>query len=125
MNAIVETCQQVLIVDSSNVARDFYGRLLRRRNYRVAEASGGLQAMRLYPHLWPDLVLMDLNMPDVDGLTLLSRIRELDPNATVVVNSSLGHQSVIKEAFRLGAKDYMIKDASSHRLLEILDRVES
>ena len=82
----------------------------------VAEASTGVEAIEQYRLLHPDMVLMDITMPDMDGITATSKIREVDPNATIIMVSALGQMEMVVKAITAGAKDFIVKPVDDEKL---------
>lgn len=75
----------------------------------VGEASNGVEAIALYKRFHPDVVTMDITMPEVDGLTAVKEIFQHDPKACILVVSAMGQNSIVLEAFELGARDFIVK----------------
>ena len=110
----------VLLCDDSRALRMLAAGQLQEAGFEVVgEAGNGLEAVRQYQALRPDLVLLDLVMPECDGKKALARILELDPQARVVILSSLGAQSDIEAGLRIGARSYLQKPIDP----EVMDRV--
>lgn len=91
----------------------------------VGEAANGEQAVERWSRLRPDVVLMDLQMPVVDGAEATRRIRELDPDARILVLTTYATDEFIWKALRAGAKGYLLKDASADELLGAIATVSS
>jgi len=89
----------------------------------VAEAMQGQEAMDAYARTRPTAVTLDLVMPEYDGLYALRGIREMDPEALIIVVSALEQRSVLKEAFRLGASDFMVKPFDKRALIATLEQI--
>lgn len=89
----------------------------------AGEAKNGREAVSLFQKTKPDIVTMDITMPDVDGLQALKVIKALDPNARVVMVSSIGQQDVIMEAIRAGAKDFLIKPFRRSQVVKTFTRI--
>lgn len=89
----------------------------------VAEAANGCEAIERYMETRPAAVTLDLVMPEYDGLHALRGIREFDPEARIVVVSALDQRSVLKEAFRLGASDFMVKPFDKRALIATLEQL--
>jgi two-component system chemotaxis response regulator CheY len=85
------------------------GKLLSQNGYEVIEAENGLDALNQYKEHSPDLVLMDITMPVMDGLTAVREIREVDPEAKIIMVSAMGQQAMVIEAIKSGAKDFIVK----------------
>lgn len=100
----------VLIADDSRFMRDLLKKHLKDSDFKViAEASDGCEAVSLYRDVYPDLVIMDLNMPCKNGMNALENIKNMDSNAKVVICSAMGQQRIIIEALGQGAKDFVVK----------------
>ncbi len=99
-----------LVADDSVFARRNISTILAKLGGSVVgEASDGLEALSLYDALHPDLVLLDITMPHLDGVETLRRIIEQDKNARVIIVSSLGHKEMVWKAISLGAKSFVTK----------------
>ena len=79
--------------------------------------------MEKYPEAKPDLVLMDITMPDMDGIQALKKIKEIDANANVIMCSAMGQQAMVIEAIQSGAKDFIVKPFQAERVLEAVKKV--
>jgi two-component system chemotaxis response regulator CheY len=99
----------VLVVDDAAFMRMRAGKLLSQSGYEVIEAENGLDALNKYTEYEPDLVLMDITMPVMDGLTAVREIRQVDPEAKIIMVSAMGQQAMVIEAIKLGAKDFIVK----------------
>jgi len=99
----------VLVVDDAAFMRMRAGKLLSQSGYEVIEAENGLDALNQYKEHSPDLVLMDITMPVMDGLTAVREIREVDPEAKIIMVSAMGQQAMVIEAIKSGAKDFIVK----------------
>ncbi len=113
---------KVLIVDDAVFVRARNSKLLTEAGYRVAEATNGQEAVERYRSFAPDVVLMDITMPVMDGLSALKEIRRLDGNARVIMCSALGQQGVVLGAIKSGAVDFIVKPFSPEKLLQTLGR---
>ncbi|MDV2582190.1 response regulator [Alkalibacillus haloalkaliphilus] len=113
----------ILIADDSKFMRlHLKNIILGHGSYNILEAADGKQAIDLYKRLQPDLVVLDITMQHVDGLTTLKEIMNIDDSATVVMCSSIGTQSNITECLQLGAFDFIIKPHFD-RLVDILNEL--
>jgi CheY-like chemotaxis protein len=111
----------VLLCDDSRALRMLAAGQLEEAGFEVVgEAGNGLQALEQYQALRPDLVLLDLVMPECDGRQALARILEHDPQARVVILSSLGAQSDIEECLRIGARSYLQKPIDPEAMERVL-----
>ncbi len=114
----------VLLCDDSRALRMLAAGQLDEAGFQVVgEAGNGLQAVEQYQALRPDLVLLDLVMPECDGRQALSRILAHDPQARVVILSSLGAQSDIEECLRMGARSYLQKPIDPAAMERVLHQV--
>ena len=112
------------MVDDSCFARKTLVKLLKSWDCIVAgEASNGLEALHLFRMLRPEIVTIDINMPEMDGLELLRAIRLIDANVKVIVVSSMDQEPVIKEAFIAGAVDFLPKPIREENLYKALTKL--
>ena len=116
---------KILIVDDAQFMRMRCGKLLEKYGYEVVEAENGRQAVERYRECQPDAVLMDITMPEMDGLEALREIRKMDPAARVAMLTALGQQGVVIEAIKAGAKDFIVKPFEQERVLESLRKLLS
>ena len=117
---------KILIVDDAKFMRTTLQAILTKDNHEiVGEAENGEEAVSLYRKTKPDLVIMDITMPVMNGIDAMKEIKEFDDNAQVVVCSAMGHQKVVVDATRAGAKDFIVKPFDEHRVLETVERVLS
>ncbi|MGL5686252.1 MAG: response regulator, partial [Vagococcus fluvialis] len=89
----------------------------------VDEAQNGLEAIEKYKATQPDLVTMDITMPEMDGVEALKEIKAFDSNAKVLMCSAMGQQSMVMDAIRAGAVDFIVKPFDSDRVIKALDKV--
>ena len=109
---------KVLIVDDLSFMRTAIRTLLEQGGFDViAEAENGLEGERLYRDLRPDVVIMDITMPVLDGIGALGRIMRFDPRARVVMCSAMGQQRSIIRAIQLGARDFVVKPFRPERIV--------
>jgi two-component system chemotaxis response regulator CheY len=102
----------ILLVDDESHIRKFMSLLLRHLGVtRIFEAANGQAALEVYRRENPDLVLLDVNMPQMDGIETLRALKQLDPDCVVVMLTSLANRQTIDEAAALGAANYIRKDA--------------
>jgi NarL family two-component system response regulator LiaR len=116
---------RILIVEDQRIVREGLIALLEDESEVaiVGEASEGAEAVELYAQLQPDVVLMDLQMPNVDGPEATRRIREQSPNARILVLTTYATDEFIFKALRAGARGYLLKDASTDDLLNAIRAV--
>ncbi|MGO9307964.1 MAG: response regulator [Spirochaetia bacterium] len=113
----------VLIVDDLAFIKIVLRDIIEKAGFRVVgEASNGEQAITMYQDTRPDVVLMDITMPGMDGLTALKKIREIDAAARVIICSALGQQQLIVQAIQLGAKDFIVKPFQPRRVVSALKK---
>ena len=116
--------KNILIVDDAACMRMMIKDILTKNGYNVAgEAENGAKAMEKYNELKPDLVLMDITMPEVDGIQALKNIKASDPNAKIIMCSAMGQQAMVIEAIQSGAKDFIVKPFQADRVLEAVKKV--
>jgi two-component system chemotaxis response regulator CheY len=116
---------KVLIVDDAEFLRMRISKVLLANGHTVVEADNGLNAVSTYTSARPDVVLMDITMPEMDGLMALKEIKALDPQARVVMLTALGQDSVVLEAMRFGALDFLLKPFESNRVLSTVNKALS
>ena len=115
--------RRILIVDDIAFIRLVIKDILLEGGYNiVGEASDGAQALALYKALKPDIVLLDINMPILDGIETLKRIRKINKETVVIMCSSLGDQENIINAISLGAKDFVVKPFRKERILSAIEK---
>lgn len=116
--------KRVLIVDDAAFMRMMIKNIIIKSGYEVAgEAENGNVAFELYRELKPDIVTMDITMPEADGIEGIKKIIAFDPKAKIIVCSAMGQQSLVLEAIQAGAKDFIVKPFQQERLLQALERV--
>jgi two-component system, chemotaxis family, chemotaxis protein CheY len=116
-------CKTVLIADDSMFMRNLIKNLLSNYDYHIiAEAGDGSDAVTLYQEKKPDIVILDLVMPNMNGLEALKHIVEFDPQAKVVICSSMGQKYLTIEALQIGAKDFIVKPYFS-QLISTLNKL--
>lgn len=113
---------KVLVVDDAAFMRMRLSNLLKQAGHQVVEASNGFEALGAYQAERPDLVFMDITMPEMDGLEALKRLRALDPEARVVMCTALGQQSMVIEAVKAGARDFIVKPFQPDRVLQAVQK---
>ncbi|MEY8751654.1 response regulator [Alkalicoccobacillus gibsonii] len=114
----------ILIVDDAAFMRMMIKDILVNAGLQViGEAENGLQAVEKYQELKPDLVTMDITMPELDGIQALKRIREIDPDANVIMCSAMGQQALVLEAIQSGAKDFIVKPFQKERVVETIHQL--
>jgi two-component system chemotaxis response regulator CheY len=114
---------KVLIVDDAAFMRMMIKDIMTKNGYEVVgEAANGAEAVAKYKELKPDVVTMDITMPEVDGIQALRQIKSMDSNAKVLMCSAMGQQSMVIEAIQAGARDFIVKPFQADRVIEALQK---
>ncbi len=114
---------KILIVDDATFMRMMLKDILVKNGHTiVGEATNGREALEKYKEVNPDLVTMDITMPEIDGLQGLKNIKAVDPDARVVMCSAMGQQMMVIEAIQSGAKDFIVKPFQADRVLEAINK---
>ncbi len=113
----------IMVVDDAAFMRMRCKKLLTQSGYDVIEAATGAQAVETYKECKPDAVLLDITMPDMDGLTALKEMKKLNPDVRVAMVSAMGQQSVVMDALKSGAKDFVIKPFEADRVLATVKKL--
>ena len=115
--------KSVLICDDAAFMRVMIKDILTKNGYEVAgEAENGVKAVEKYNETKPDLVMMDITMPEMDGIQALKKIRESDAWATVSMCAAMGQQAMFIESIQSGAKDFIVKPFQADRVLEAVKK---
>ncbi|MFZ5644584.1 MAG: response regulator [Bacillota bacterium] len=118
--------KRILIVDDAAFMRMMIKNILLKNGYEVAgEAENGKIAVDMYRESKPDLVTMDITMPEMEGIDAVKAIRAIDPGASIIMCSAMGQQSMVMDAIQAGAKDFIVKPFQQDRLLQAIERVLS
>ena len=113
--------KKVMVVDDAMFMRASLKMMLEKNGFEVvAEAENGVVAVQKYKDLKPDIVTMDITMPEMDGLQALKLIKQIDPDAKVVVVSAMGQEPVVKDAILSGAKSFIVKPFKEDFVLKTL-----
>lgn len=116
--------KRVMVCDDAAFMRMMIKDILTKNGYNIAgEAENGAKAVEKYNELKPDLVLMDITMPEMDGIQALKKIKEADPGASVIMCSAMGQQAMVIESIQSGAKDFIVKPFQADRVLEAVQKV--
>jgi two-component system, chemotaxis family, chemotaxis protein CheY len=114
---------RVLVVDDAAFMRKMVSDALATGGHEVVgEAGNGVEAIARFQELKPDLMTLDITMPEKDGLAALAEIVAADPSARVVMCSALGQESKVLEAIKLGAKDFVVKPFQPARVIEAVGK---
>jgi two-component system chemotaxis response regulator CheY len=114
---------RVLVVDDAAFMRKMVGDALAKGGHEVVgEAGNGVEAVARFQELKPDLMTLDITMPEKDGLSALAEIVAADPSARVVMCSALGQEAKVLEAIKLGAKDFVVKPFQPDRVIEAVGK---
>lgn len=115
----------ILIVDDAAFMRMRCAKLLKDNGFDVIEAGNGVEAVQKYTEARPDAVLLDVTMPEMDGLEALRRIKSVDPNARVAMVTAMGQQAIVMEALKAGARDFVLKPFQPDRILGAVRKILS
>ena len=113
----------ILVVDDAAFMRMRCANLLKDNGYAVIEAANGLEAVNSYREARPDAVLLDITMPEMDGLTALKEIKKIDPAARVSMVTAMGQQAMVMDALKSGARDFVLKPFQPERVLASLKKI--
>ena len=120
---------KVLIVDDAMFMRNMIAEIFNGKKYKeedyqvVAEAENGIEAVEKYKEHNPDIVTMDIVMPEMTGIEALKEIMGLDSGANVIMCSALGQDSLVMEALDAGAKDFIVKPFQPEKVLDVVTRI--
>jgi len=115
--------KNILICDDAAFMRMMIKDILTKNGYNIAgEAENGQKAVEKYNETKPDLVMMDITMPEMDGIQALKKIKESDANAKIIMCSAMGQQAMVIESIQSGAKDFIVKPFQADRVLEAVKK---
>ncbi|MDD2211466.1 MAG: response regulator [Clostridia bacterium] len=115
--------QRILIVDDAAFMRMLLKEILIKNGYDVVgEAENGVLAITMYQDLRPNLVTMDITMPEMDGITAVKEIKKIDATAKIIMCSAMGQQALVIEAIQAGARDFIIKPFQPLRVMEAVQK---
>lgn len=113
----------ILIVDDAAFMRMMIKDILSKNGYEVlGEAQTGKEAVELYMKLKPDLVTMDITMPEMNGIDAVRAIKKLDPAARIIMCSAMGQQAMVIDAIQAGARDFIVKPFQPNRVIEAVQK---
>ena len=114
----------ILIVDDASFMRMMIKDILTKNGFEVVgEAENGAKAIKKYKESDPLLVIMDITMPEVDGIQAVKEIKKINPDAKIVMCSAMGQQAMVIEAIQAGAKDFIVKPFQADRVIEAVKKV--
>lgn len=114
----------ILVVDDAAFMRMMVKDVLSKNGFTIAgEAENGAKAIEKFKELNPDLVIMDITMPEVDGIQAVKEIKKLNGAAKVIMCSAMGQQAMVIEAIQAGAKDFIVKPFQAERIVEAVKKV--
>ncbi|MFW5648404.1 MAG: response regulator [Candidatus Alkaliphilus sp. MAG34] len=114
----------ILIVDDAAFMRMMIKDVLTKNGFNVTgEAENGIKAIEKYKELQPELTIMDITMPEMDGIQAVKEIRKLNPDARIIMCSAMGQQAMVIEAIQAGAKDFIVKPFQADRIVEAVKKV--
>ena len=120
----VEEMAKILLVDDAAFMRMMLKNTLSQAGYSdLVEAEDGVKAVEVYTAEKPDLVFMDITMPNKDGLETLKEIKAMDPGATVVMCSAMGQETMVMDSIKSGAKDFIVKPFKPERVLSTVKKI--
>lgn len=114
---------KILVVDDAAFMRMRCTKMLSDSGFEVAEAADGNQALAKYREFKPDGVLLDITMPELDGLATLKELIKMDPGARVAMVTAMGQQSMVMEALKSGARDFIVKPFEAERVLAAVRKI--
>jgi two-component system chemotaxis response regulator CheY len=115
--------KRILVVDDAAFMRMMIKDILTKNGYTiVGEAENGLVAIERFLELRPDLVTMDITMPELDGISAVREIRKIDPQAKIIICSAMGQQAMVIDAIQAGARDFVVKPFQPERVLEAIGK---
>ncbi|MBZ4645872.1 MAG: two-component system, chemotaxis family, chemotaxis protein CheY [Petroclostridium sp.] len=116
--------KKILIVDDAAFMRMMIKDILTKNGFEVVgEAENGAKAIEKYKELNPDLVIMDITMPEVDGIQAVREIKKLDGDSKIIMCSAMGQQAMVIESIQAGARDFVVKPFQAERVIEAVKKV--
>lgn len=118
--------KRILIVDDAAFMRMMIKDILVKNGYEIAgEAENGMVAIERYRELWPDLVIMDITMPEMDGIQAVREIKKINYDAKIIMCSAMGQQAMVIESIQAGARDFIVKPFQPERVIEAVRKALS
>lgn len=116
--------KKVLIVDDAMFMRHSIRLILEKQHYRVVgEAANGIDALIKYQQLQPDIVTMDITMPDMDGIEAVKSLKKMDPNVKILMISAVGQEHMVRDAVVAGAQGFLVKPFKEEDFTKALERL--
>ncbi len=116
--------KRVLITDDALFMRVTLKNILTKGGYEIAgEATNGLESVELYAQMQPDLVTMDITMPEMDGISAVREIKKQYPQANIIMCTAMGQKSMVMEAVAAGAKDFIVKPFQPEKVIEAVQKI--
>lgn len=116
--------KSIMIVDDASFMRMMIKDILTKNSYNIAgEAADGVQAVEKYLEVKPDAVILDITMPNMDGLATLKELKKIDAGARVIMCSAMGQELMVIEAIKAGASDFIVKPFQADRIVKALQKV--
>lgn len=118
--------KKILIVDDAAFMRMMLKDILSKNGYEVVgEAENGVQAVEKFKEFTPDLITMDITMPEMDGIAAVKEIKNIDTAACIIMCSAMGQQAMVIDAIQAGAKDFIVKPFQPERVIEAVSKALS
>ncbi len=115
---------KVLVVDDASFMRVTIKNILEANGHEmIGEAGDGAEAIEKYESLKPELVILDITMPEMNGIEALKKIKEKDPDAKVIICSAMGYQQMLAQAIECGAEEFIVKPFEASQLVAAIEKV--
>jgi two-component system chemotaxis response regulator CheY len=115
---------KIMVVDDAAFMRQMLKQIIAELGYEViADAANGEEAVKMYSQMQPDLVTMDITMPEMDGIEAVRAIRKINPAAKIIMCSAMAQQKLVIDAITAGAKDFVAKPFQAEKIKETIQRV--
>jgi len=115
---------RILVVDDAAFMRMMIKDILLKNGFEIAgEAANGSESIAKYQETRPDLVTMDITMPEMDGITATREIKKIDPNARIIMVTAMGQQAMVLDAIQAGARDFIVKPFQEERVIDAVKKV--
>jgi len=120
----MDNTMKVMVVDDTAFMRMMMRNILEDLGHEVVgEASNGVQAVQMYQQLRPHLVTMDITMPEMDGVSAVKKIKQMDPGAKIIMCSAMGQRDMVLDALFNGASDFVVKPIQKDRMIEAINKL--